>query len=263
MLMLNFSRGSVYMGVLTEYQLKKELKDKDIKEYEVEKGVIITPSARQYLKDNNIEIVIKDRIPEAREQSKAKEAEESCKPKYKTINGGYLYHKPEFMTQLYGNTLVIKNHKRIVLRGKLDSLQSKILEAQVLAARNKQSMVVEDLEEVLAFVRNILKAEVLEQELDPFYLLGMNKDELRRVSHNPEKYFGMKHVLPEYKMGELAVALNSLRSSSREVEIAAINAFVAPEGKTEREDIITSLNRLSSCFYIMLLRLLAGKYSKR
>ena len=39
--------------------------------------------------------------------------------------------KPEHMTHLVGNVLVVKNHPRILFRGKLDSLQSLFVLAQV------------------------------------------------------------------------------------------------------------------------------------
>ncbi|MPM31098.1 hypothetical protein SDC9_77651 [bioreactor metagenome] len=42
------------MSVLTESTLRAKLKNLEIKEFEIEKGVIITPSARQYLQDKNI-----------------------------------------------------------------------------------------------------------------------------------------------------------------------------------------------------------------
>ncbi|MPN32240.1 hypothetical protein SDC9_179716 [bioreactor metagenome] len=163
------------------------------------------------------------------------------------------------MTQLYGNRLVYKDHPRIMLRGMLDSLQAQLLELQLKASAGKAEKLVEELEEVLQYIRNILKCEVLEEEFPKINLLGLNEDELREWSHNPMKHFNMKHVLPNYNMGELVLGLNALRSSSREVELGAIKAFKTEDGVV-RTDLLKALNRLSSCLYIMMLKCINGVY---
>jgi ethanolamine utilization cobalamin adenosyltransferase len=234
------------MSLLTESELRKQLRNTDIKEYEVEKGVIITPSAKQYLQDKNIKLVIVD-ILGAKKQEK---------PLIKREEEG----KPEHMTQLYGNKLVPKDHRRIEFRGKLDSLQSKILEVQVISIKLQNEAVAKELEEILCFVRNILRAEVLEEKLPEFWLIGMSENDLRKVSHNPKKHFNMEHFIPSYKMGEIVIALNSIRSNIREVEICSFKAFKDIDGEITRSDIIRYLNRLSSCLYVMMLKFLSGKY---
>ncbi|WDU82155.1 hypothetical protein [Caloramator sp. Dgby_cultured_2] len=90
------------------------------------------------------------------------------------------------MTHLYGNRLVLKDHPRIILRGKLDTLQAKILEVQVAASKNKMEKLVEDLDEILKFVRSILRAEVLEEKLEDMKLLGLDEEQLREMSQNPK-----------------------------------------------------------------------------
>lgn len=252
------------MSVLTEYELRGKLRGKDIKEFEITKDVIVTPSARQYLQEKNIKLVVVDnKNPEGQKKKSGSEAKDEpgkIFPKYVCQMGGYVENKPEHMTQLYGNKLVNKDHKRIILRGKLDSLQSKILEVQILANKLGNTEVLKDLEEILGYVRNILKAEVLNEKLPDIMLLGMNDGELREISHNPKKYLNVDHILPNYKMGELVIALNSIRSAVREVEICAFSAFKNEEGEVTREDIVRHLNRLSSCIYIMMCKLVAGKY---
>lgn len=251
------------MSVLTEYSLRSELRNKKLDEYEVSRDTIITPSARQYLKEKNIKIVIKEE-KEKKNISNNIDIEDKEKymiPKYVFMNSeGYFEKKPEYMTQLLGNKLVYKTHPRIVLRGKLDILESKILEAQILAYKGKNEKILKDLDEVIQFVRNILRSEVLDEKIKDFILLGMNESEMREMSHYPKKYFNVDHILPNYKMGEMLVVLNSLRSYSREVEIAALNAFKNEEGEISRKDIIQCLNRLSSCFYIMMCKYVAGQY---
>ncbi len=251
--------------VLTEAEVRKQLKnlDKNQKNFEILKGVIVTPSARQYLNEKNIKLVVVDKLVNKSSKDEVlTKSEDSTKilPKYKCFQGGYLEEKPEYMTQLYGNKLVFKDHRKIILRGKIDSLESKILETQVLAVKLQNEKLALELEEVLDFVRNILRCEVLEQPLGEFNLIGMNEKELREISHNPKKYFDMEHFFTSYKMGEIVVAINSLRSAAREVEIEAFKAFKNIDGDILREDIIKALNRLSSCFYVVMFRCLTDKY---
>ncbi len=250
------------MSLLTESELRKELRNTDIKEYEVEKGVIITPSAKQYLQDKNIKLIIVDVLGSKKQEKPLIDRGEEGKifPRYICEKGGYVEEKPEHMTQLYGNKLVPKDHRRIEFRGKLDSLQSKILEVQVIAIKLKNEPLAKELEEILCFVRNILRAEVLEEKLPEFWLIGMSEDDLREVSHNPKKHFNMDHFIPSYKMGEIVIALNSIRSNIREVEVCGFKAFKDIDGEITRNDIIRYLNRLSSCLYIMMFKFLSGKY---
>lgn len=248
------------MSVLTESVLRSKLRNENLTEYVVEKGVIITPSARQYLQDKNIKLVYKEQQTKESNQNIQRE-EKVFNPKYVHINGGIFEKKPEHMTQLNGNKLVEKDHRRIILRGKLDSLQAKILQTQIQCKNLNEKKVLKDLEEVLAYVRKILEVEVTEKELPEVALMGLNSEELRATSHNPKKYFNIDHIIfPSYEMGDIVVALNALRAESREVEIDALKAFKNQDGELSRNDIALALNRLSSCFYIMMCKYVSGKY---
>jgi len=257
------------MKVLTEGTLRLEFKNKLPKSYVVNSDVLITPSARQFLRDKNIELIIEDMVQDDKKEdfskkgNKYKELEittQKIVPKYVSYySGGALENKPEYMTQINGNKLVFKDDPRIIFRGKLDSLQSKIMELQVLIASKKITKLVEELDEVLNYTREILKAEVLEEEFSIERLIGLREEELREMSHHPKKHFGIDHILPNYRMGEILVGLNSLRSSVREVELAAIKAF-RRDFEIRRIDIIKALNRLSSCIYIMMCKYNAGLY---
>lgn len=254
------------MSVLTESILRSKLKNKDISEYVVERGVIVTPSARQYLQDKSIKLVYKDEVKIDKTQSKneIKETKEENKfiPKYVHMNGGVFETKPEHMTQLNGNKLVTKDHRRIILRGKLDTLQSQILKAEILCKNlNENKLIINELEEILAYVRKILACEVMEEPLPSMNLLGLNEKDLRAYSHNPKKYLNTDHIMyPSYEMGDVVVELNSLRAATREVEIVAFKAFKNEEGELSRNDIALALNRLSSCFYVMMCKYVSGKY---
>lgn len=56
------------MSVLTESTLRSKIKNQNISEYAVEKGVIITPSARQYLQDKGIKLVYKSNESDVKEE---------------------------------------------------------------------------------------------------------------------------------------------------------------------------------------------------
>ncbi|WP_432663245.1 cobalamin adenosyltransferase [Wukongibacter baidiensis] len=258
------------MKVLTEATLRSELKNKSPKKYIVNTKVLVTPSARQFLRDKNIELVIEEKKVKEDEKkdcsqngNKYKELEtsnEKIAPKYTSYYlGGALENKPEHMTQIHGNKLVFKDDPRMIFRGKLDSLQSKIMELQLLTDSKKITSLVEELDKALIYTREILKAEVLEEELNLGTLIGLREDQLREMSHHPKKHFGIDHILPNYQMGEILIGLNSLRSSVREVELTAIKAF-RRDFEISRIDIIKALNRLSSCIYIMMCKYKAGLY---
>lgn len=252
------------MGLLTESKIRSELRDNEITEYRVSKKDIITPSARAFLSQKNIKLIIDD--DDKKKDEKASEIDvqnknEGMIPRFENIYGGYFENKPEFMTSLSGNKLVYKDHPKIELRGQLDSVQADILQTQFLAHKGKKANLVKDLDEVLSVIRNIMKAEILNEELIIDKILGMTEDEIRATSHNPKKYLGVEHdFYPKYDLGECYLALNSLRTRIRVVEISAIKAFKDNYGSVERIDILKVLNRLSSCFYVMMLRLKAGHY---
>ena len=252
------------MGVLTESEVRKQIsKNKDsITEYYIEKGQIITPSAKSYLAEKNIELKYVDKISEINNKmnNKSKEVIKEKTYKYTTVFGAKLDEKPEHMTHLNANLLVFKDHKRIILRGKVDSLESKILEGQILCQKNDMPKLVKDLQEILDFVRKIMRCEVLEETLEGFNLLGLTPEELREQSHYPKKYFGIGHEFPTYEMGEVVVCMNSIRSTVREVELCAYEAFKGEYGQVGREDLIKALNRLSSVFWIIIYKIRTGKY---
>jgi ethanolamine utilization cobalamin adenosyltransferase len=156
------------------------------------------------------------------------------------------------MTQLHGRTLVRKDHPRIVLRGRLDSLQSDILMLQARLDGSGAKMK-EDLLELLGWVRDLLRCEVLEAELAERAVLGLSATELREHSHNPRKFYHIGHLLPNEKMDLIQLELNRLRSTVREVELAAVSAFSGGEHPAG-EQIITALNRMSSGIYVLMLR---------
>ena len=186
------------------------------------------------------------------------------KAKYVDYETGAFYNdKPEYMTQLYGNKLVRKNHRRIVFRGYLDDLEADLLIVQTeLMERGGCDVIVSDLEDVANTFREMMRADCLNDEFKKPTILGLDHDQLRERSHNPMKYYNIKQMLlPSKDLGRVYALLNSLRTKIRKTEVAAVGAY--ENGSTyERTDIIEELNRASSALHIMMCKYLAGDYNQ-
>ena len=287
------------MKAITEEILRYELRNTQPEVYVVPEGKILTPAAREYLQQRKIAFEIEGsrhivkaarvvatdvppetevEVPETVQDTDAKistveSPAESVKPagapqplpskpKYVDYDSrAYYYEKPEQMTQLFGNELVPKDHPRILFRGKLDSLQALVVFAQAMIANGSDSVsLIDDLGDILRALREIMRCDVLDEELKASRIIGLTHAELRERSHDPMKFYNIKQmVLPDYTMGAEYALLNQIRTAVRETEVAACIAF--HEGKKYvRTDIIEELNRLSSAMHIMMCKHLAGDY---
>lgn len=152
--------------VLTEERLRSLYKkDENIKEICLEKGTILTPSARQFLIDKDIKAVDKIVGKHNGVEEVKKIGNEESKPKYKGVLGELYVEKPEYMTQIYGNILVKKDDKRIIFRGVIDSFQSRWLVLMKELEEIKNTKLQKDLESVEKFIKNILVSEVIGEAL--------------------------------------------------------------------------------------------------
>ena len=251
------------MSVLTENDVRQMLASGQLKEkgqIVVPRNKIITPSARTYLLEKGIEMKMEDNpVGEVTKVSEEYIAADETEV-YETIFGAKLNEKPEHMTHLRGNLLVFKDHPRIAFRGAIDSLEAEIVMTQISAEKQHLPQMIKDLEEIIKFIRRLLRNEVCGEPIGEFTLQGLDAKELREHSHHPSKYYGIKHFLPHYKQGEMVAYLNKLRTLTRQTELIAYKAFKDEYGQVSREDIIKSLNRLSSLFWVMMFKYLAGKY---
>lgn len=277
------------MSVLTEEYLRKMMSEGVIHEkgiMNISKDTIITPSAKTFLIEKNI-TTTNEPIVQVEKLEEKKEMEEKKQDGiYETLFGVKLNEKPEHMTHLRGNLLVFKNHPRIRLRGAIDQLESNIILFQIKCKQeikeNKHGkeqitisdvsgkeikvmsdnyqLLIDDLEEIIAFIRRLLRCELTQEEVGNFLLQGLNEDAIHEQSYHPSKYFGIRHFLPGYQYGEIVANLNYLRTRTREVELLAFTAFQDENGQIRRVDIIRAFNRLSSLFWIMMFKWLSGKY---
>jgi len=162
--------------------------------------------------------------------------------------------KPEHMTSLIGSTLVPKNHPRIILRGKLDSLQAQVV---LIQCELTDKALVKNLQDILNCLRELTRCEVLDQPFEQDTLFGQSYADLQKQSHNPQKYFGVAVLhLPDHKFGRDYALLNTLRTAIRETELIAVEAFKTESGLS-RGDIVLALNRLSSAVYVLMCQMIA------
>ena len=204
------------------------------------KGDQLTSQARDFLTRERIEILPADR----------------AKPdEYRLLGGGTVTEKPEHMTHLHGNVLVMKTHPRIAFRGAIDTLEAELLLAQTMLCKPCDGQV----GEVLEFVRRLIRCDVLDEPVGDEKLCGLTAEELRVRSHRPQDFYGQPHFMPAAGDGEGLLRLNRARCAAREAELAAVVAFSDREGNPTRTDILKALNRLSSMLYIIMIQIKAGQ----
>lgn len=152
-------------------------------------------------------------------------------------------------TYLDAHTVVSKSHPRIFVRGKLDTLISTTVVVQTqFDSRSKLPTVIKNgLADLNIWLWQILQAEVSGEPVPAQSVCGMNAEAIRLVSHDPQKYLGQGHIVPDVALGPNVALLNWLRAQVREVEVACIQVGL------ERADLLGSLNRLSSAVYVLML----------
>lgn len=247
--------------LLTDAELRANWARNPSDTYCVEKDVLLTPAARDFIREHRIRLYCPDPsggaamtvVPVPTQGGRARYQD--------AATGGALDGKPEDMTHLRGNLLVPKTHPRIELRGRLDSLMARIIEVETAADEAGEAGLLQDLEQLLEFTRKLLAAEVKDEPLPDIRLLGLDSAAVREHSQQVRRYYGIDHPIPGYQMGKLCAVLNGLRTQVREAELSACRAFTQ-DGVMTRADLVEGLNRLSSCVYIIFCRKLSGYYNR-
>ena len=124
------------------------------------RGDQLTSGARDFLTRERIEI-----LP----------AEQANQQQYRLLNGGVLQEKPEHMTHLNAETLVPKTHPRILFRGAMDTLEGDLLLAQSVLCKPYD----QEVAEVLAFARRLIRCDVLNEPVPEEKLCGLTEQEQR------------------------------------------------------------------------------------
>lgn len=198
------------------------------------KGDQLTSQAKEFLQRERIEI-----LP----------ADQARPERYRLLSGGFVEEKPEHMTHLHGDVLVLKTHPRIAFRGAVDTLEGELLLCALQLPQLR-----EQLEEILENARNLIRCDVLGEELPEGKLCGLTPEQLRKHSHFPQQYYGKPHFMPRVSDGETVLRLNRVRTLARAAELAAARAFTDENGKILRQDIVKALNRMSSMLYILMIQ---------
>lgn len=218
-----------------EQAVRANIRNQDGKRvYYLGKGDQLTSTARDFLRRERIEI-----LPGSQARPE----------RYRLLSGGYAEEKPEHMTHLNGEVLVLKTHPRIRFRGKMDTLEAELILCQLVPGAPEGA-----LGEILDLSRKILRCDVLEEPLRQDTLCGLTQDEQRGRSHMPQDYYGQPHFMPQASDGPVIAGLNRARCFAREAELAAVEAFSDREGNLLREDIPKALNRMSSMLYLLMIQ---------
>ena len=255
------------MRIITEIELRDRYAKEKFDNFKLVYPEKLTPSAYEFLNERKIKIV--EEPPCNISLNDVKSQDSMAFNDKKIISESYVLmdtgrtikEKPEEYTHLTGRNLVLKNHKRIIFRGKVDSLEANLINTIIECNSYNSRELAEDLTIILEYTKKIMRAEVLEETLIQVNFKGWSNDEIRDYSHHPEKYFGVSHFVPDPCHGKILALLNIIRTQVRELEIVAVSAFYnMKKDSVDRVDIITGLNRLSSLVYIIMCRYLGGFY---
>ena len=204
------------------------------------KGDQLTSEAKDFLNRERIQV-----LPAAQARPE----------RYRLLSGGFWEQKPEHMTHLHGDVLVMKTHPRIRFRGMMDSLEAELLLCMAEAPTELRSQ----LEDVLTFARDLLRREVLGEPVPETLLCGMDPQQLRERSHRPQDFYGQPHFMPDASDGKLILQLNRARCAARQAELAAVEAFLDRDGNPTRLDLLQAMNRMSSMLYLLMIQQKAKK----
>ncbi|MFA3906116.1 ethanolamine utilization protein [Fusobacterium nucleatum] len=253
--------------VLSEDILKIKYRKEPFDVFEIEKGTLLTPSAKQFLNEKGIELLIKEEKPlvSTKNEEDNVEAEKKIfyeKPKYVGKNGEYYFEKPEYMTVVDGNILISKNSKLIALRGKIETFLAEVLlTGKEIELTSNNDKLIRDIETIIKFIQNIMVAEKLDKILEnqTFFDSKSIKD-IKEIIENPKEYFKKGHLLEISLSSDLTIhKLNRLRFLARELEIQAIDYFVE-DYKVSRKDLLEAFNILSDVIYVIILKVDNGEY---
>lgn len=241
------------MAILTEATVRKLIKTTEIQEtkvVEVEKGTIITPSARSFLSDHQIKLQEMPKCETKEEFTQKNEAEQTGKKEaqnpfvYKTLDGGQFVEKPVYMSILKGNTIVPNDHPEIKLRGQLDTLHGEVLKVQLLASEAGFSDLIEELELIARC------SQFMQESRLPSKLAYPRETEVVTFPI-------------DYQMGALVIALNQLRLMIEQTSLMAYESLKEADGTIKEVELLEVLTKLARFCWKLMDNVNKGKYKKR
>ena len=162
--------------------------------------------------------------------------------------------KPDTLTHLTADKMVAKSDPRLGFRAALDATIALAVWLQIELAEPWQPW----LADIRSRLGNIMRADAMDEPPAAQSIVGLNEDELHRLSHQPLRYLGHDHLVPEAAHGRDAALLNLLRTRVRETETIAAQVFITRSFEVLRPDILQALNRLSSTVYVMMILCVAN-----
>lgn len=224
-------------------------------EIHLKQGEQLTPGALDYLSTRKIRVLYLDSQGNISEKNnkgykkyhplsiKESKGKSSCPMGSQT--------KPESLTLLNDTDLVVKNHPRIKFRGEIDDLIAQVILTQGQFVRAKKLKQIRLwLQDIRSQLGQIMQAEVQEKPLNEMGMGDFSFADIRKMSHNPLKYLGHNHIVPTVDYGPYVGWLNALRTKVRKVELLAVETF---EGNDLHQNIILTLNRMSSAIYVLMI----------
>ncbi len=175
--------------------------------------------------------------------------------------GQPLYSKPDHMTQIDSGHFAPKTTPRLVFRGRVDSLNALVMLVGSTARRFELPELAQQLDSLAAYCREIMSAEYHWRQVARLTLMGKSEEELHEISHWPDRFLGIQHLVPGPHDHEVLHWLNLLRTQCREVEIVALQAFPTSDNETTQVGyrLACALNRLSSAVYVLELYFQSGR----
>ena len=251
---------------ITETWLRENFSLTDGTEIHLPADGKLTPAARALLAERHIRLRFVDEAGRVFAEAPGA-AEEPVRQRIHPLTGGAevatpacllcgqeVARKPEALTHLDSHTLVPKNDPRLKLRGKLDTAIAHAVWAQSeLSGDEQRSTLGRWLADVRSALGNVLRAEVTGEEALPVRMGDLDDEAIHRLSHDPLRYFGHDHLVPEQAQGATLARLNLLRTQIREAELAAADVYIDREFNVLRPDLLQALNRLSSAVYVLML----------
>lgn len=236
----------------------------------------LTPSASQFLTDRKIrvkfidesgEVFIKDNLKSDKSVAKKVHplttSDQKGEELHCSLCNNKIENKSDVLTWLDSNNLVPKNHPRILFRGKLDNMISYcVLVQNEFQNYSGPEIIKKYLSDLRSYMGSILRAEVKNETTNNLFMGELDADAIHKMSHNPLKYLGYDHIVPELNHGRWIALLNYLRAIVREAEVNAANLYIDPALRVTRPDILNSLNRLSSAIYVLMIMVLITEKGK-
>lgn len=227
----------------------------------------LTPAARDFLKQWSVTVEYSEEGPVASSPSSSSSpsppswnraaefpvALEGDTPRCVLCNNP-VTEKPERMTQLDAHSFAPKNTPRIRFRGRMDSLHALVMLAASRARALDQKRTAERLDTIAAYCREISSAEYNGRAPADIEIAGFDEPAIRAATHDPAGLMGVKHLTPGGCDPETLHWMNVLRTQSREVELAALDAFApTADHPVVAPDLLRAMNRLSSAIYLVAL----------